>query len=537
MRLKLFFILIFAGVISAQETRTDQGIELPDFVITGVQSVSIPTVDKPEPDIISTLSNEFFTPVHSPEEFNIVDLSAPLDMKLDLPTEAENLFNGEIKFGVGAYTLPVGHFIYNKSFPNVFLYSKIWGLNETEFVNNAGYNVSGGLINSDFFLSNQSTILPGAKISVGAKYYRDNYNFYGSVRPEIKRETENTLLEASLEKLNSPILDFGAGVKLNYFDLLHNDFSEKVLTLNGFGEYKMPFNSVFAKAKYISQSVKNDIFISEEENYFELEGGVKFKPMRSLNFMFGANISKNGDNSYFTPIASIKTKINDYLTFIGDFSPSGEFITARQLVDRNRFFIPDDQRNVFIKHKSDLKLALQYQYDKYYEISAGIGYRKSRNYPYFTDGLDLFSGQNYGLYQMAFLEEVKRYSAFVDALFHLGPFGQLYGEAELQDITDRFDNQIPYHPEITASAAYGYNFANGLNVKSELEYNSEVYTSLENSEKLPQSIDLSVSLGYNIYDNLMLTLDLQNILGRKNYFLRYYESKPFDIIAGVEYKF
>lgn len=536
MRLKIFLIFIFAGIISAQETKTDQGIELPDFVITGIQSVTIPTVDKPEPEVISALSNEFFTPVHSPEDFNIVNLSAPTDHNLSLPAEDKNLFNGEVKFGVGAYTLPVGHFIYSKTFDNAFIYSKIWGLNETEFVNNAGYNVSGGKANADFFVNNGSSFLPGAKISFGGKYFRENYNFYGSVNPNRERETENGLLEASINKVNSPVFDFGAGAKVNYFDIARNDFNERVFSLNGFGEYKMTFNSVFGKIEYISQSIKNNFLLDEETDYLELEGGVKFKPMNSLNFMFGANISKQGNNSFFTPVASIKTKINSYLSFLGEFSPSGEFLTTRQLVNQNMFFSVEDDRNIFIKHKSKLKLALQYQYDKYYEISAGVAYQKSRNYPYFSDEGNLFDAQ-YGIFNLEKLEEVKKYSVFLDLLFHLGPLGQLYGEAELQDFTNRFDKQIPYHPEIKASAAYGYSFPNGLNFKSELEYNSKVFTTLDNDEQLPSFVELSVSLGYNIFDNLILTLDLQNILGRKNYFLRYYESKPFDIIAGIEYKF
>ena len=57
---KLFLFIIIGSVIIAQDQNKGQDIELPDFVITGIQSVDIPTMAKRKIDLIPVLSNEFF---------------------------------------------------------------------------------------------------------------------------------------------------------------------------------------------------------------------------------------------------------------------------------------------------------------------------------------------------------------------------------------------------------------------------------------------------------------------------------------------
>ena len=51
-------ILLLSG-INVFGQGEQQGIELPDFVITGKQNIEIPKAVKPKPDLITTLSTDF----------------------------------------------------------------------------------------------------------------------------------------------------------------------------------------------------------------------------------------------------------------------------------------------------------------------------------------------------------------------------------------------------------------------------------------------------------------------------------------------
>ena len=63
MKNKILIILFTSTWIFFFNTESySQSIELPDFVITGVQSVSIPTMKKNKSDYVPVISEEFLTP-------------------------------------------------------------------------------------------------------------------------------------------------------------------------------------------------------------------------------------------------------------------------------------------------------------------------------------------------------------------------------------------------------------------------------------------------------------------------------------------
>ena len=53
----LIFFLSFT-IVFAQEENQSQSIELPDFVITGNEKITIPKVQKSHPDLIPLLSKD-----------------------------------------------------------------------------------------------------------------------------------------------------------------------------------------------------------------------------------------------------------------------------------------------------------------------------------------------------------------------------------------------------------------------------------------------------------------------------------------------
>ncbi|MGE5411106.1 MAG: hypothetical protein ACM3MI_09130, partial [Clostridiales bacterium] len=144
---KLFFILALPALLFAQEHNNNQNqpqnqpkVELPEFVITGVRPVSLPTVSKQKAEVVSTLSREFFLLGFSPEELSIAELSNPVRKEITFSTDTSK-YNGRIIFGAGAYTLPMGELSYGKSFDNGVFNGKLWGSNvRSYYKDNSGYN-------------------------------------------------------------------------------------------------------------------------------------------------------------------------------------------------------------------------------------------------------------------------------------------------------------------------------------------------------------------------------------------------------------
>ena len=60
----LIYYLVIPFICFAQdEKKQDQNAELPDFVITGTEAVSVEKAKKMEPDFGSTISEEFLKPI------------------------------------------------------------------------------------------------------------------------------------------------------------------------------------------------------------------------------------------------------------------------------------------------------------------------------------------------------------------------------------------------------------------------------------------------------------------------------------------
>jgi len=73
----LIILLIVPFFLSAQDRKDNQSIELPDFVITGVQNVKIPKKKKKKAELVNILSESFFKPSVSSEALSIAAFSQP----------------------------------------------------------------------------------------------------------------------------------------------------------------------------------------------------------------------------------------------------------------------------------------------------------------------------------------------------------------------------------------------------------------------------------------------------------------------------
>jgi outer membrane receptor protein involved in Fe transport len=141
-----------------------------------------------------------------------------------------------------------------------------------------------------------------------------------------------------------------------------------------------------------------------------------------------------------------------------------------------------------------------------------------------------------GLFDVLSMDDVNRFSIFGNFMFHAGPFGYFYGDVTFQNVEDSDNNVLPYSPKIFASLIYGYDFENGFAVKSKIDFRSAAYTDIKNTQEVPSYFDLSLMFEYELYNNLRLTFELNNLISRKNYLWSGYQEKQLDFVLGVDYR-
>jgi outer membrane receptor for monomeric catechols len=124
---------------------------------------------------------------------------------------------------------------------------------------------------------------------------------------------------------------------------------------------------------------------------------------------------------------------------------------------------------------------------------------------------------------------------FTDLLFHLGPYGVFYGKAELNETKNDANYFIPYHPRGKLTLLYGYEFPFGLKTEASMNYASESFVDISNTQSLPAYFDLGLKFSYKIVQDFNFTVKLSNLLGDDIYYWNGYKEPPLDLIAGFKY--
>ncbi|PID59807.1 MAG: hypothetical protein CR986_04495 [Ignavibacteriae bacterium] len=528
---KIIIILFTATVFFAQEENQSQSIELPDFVITGRENISITKVQKNMPDFIPLLSRDFFTLRYPGAEKIKINLPKVRYQIVNLPSNLQktNLF---VKLNGGLHTLPSGHIFYNNSIGNLSFNTKLYGRRILEYVDNADNHKFGGSVNAYYYVNHNSSFLPGLVINLNGDFYKEKNKFYGSELPRLERETENGFAEFGINYLTNSKFSFGIGIKDDYyFQDDYYEFKENVIHTSGFLKIRTSKFGFNASVSMLNQIIDIRIPNSNFANQYYYNGLVTFDFNSAQNIFLKAGFYVAGIEAkpFFTPVVYAKIKANKFLSLYGEFSPNTEFHTLKDFRNSNRFYRFNNFTNVFQKNKFNLKFAAKYEFEKYFEINFGGGYIKSDNTIYFEDRyVD-------GLFFVNKINANKTY-AFLNLLFRKGPFGEFFGELQIQNIKDKDGNVLPYKPVLMSNLKYSYNWQKGYGLSLGLNYFHKSFTDLENIGEISGGIDLSADFYYKIFSNFKIILTFENALNSKYYYLRNYDAKPFDVLAGIEFK-
>ena len=526
--LNFIFFFVIAGVVFAQNE--GQSIELPDFVITGVRNVDIPTMAKKRPELIPVVNKTFFNPVYSPEQLDLATFSNPIARENKLFSDS-SYYSGLLKVGVGRYSLPVGSLNLSISQPFYLMDASVWGSNIGEYVDNAGYNVSGAKLSNNFFVSSESGFLPGSRISLTGYYYRDSYKFYGaSFDQGQKRETENGQISFGIRNTLNSLFKMGGELSANIMNIKDANIKDNNYVAKAFAEFGIRKISLFVNAQFHRQEYKNDLPGQQNYNFFDGSAYVKVSPASNLNGKFGLYTFLADGSSYFSPSLMMDVGINDRLSLSASLMPYVKPVTVTDMQHNNRYMDFRLRGSFNTKDKINFNTSLVYQYNKYFEIDASFGYSLFDSYVYYEDYF--FGGRFYPFT----IDDVKKLSGNIRLLFHPGPSGMFYSNITFQSVKNADGMFVPYQPQFLGSLVYAYDFDSGIGFKVNYTLKMKTYTDLTNLNELSNYHDLSVSGYYELMKNLNFTVSFENLFNRDNYLLKNYLEKPFDVVVGAEYR-
>jgi hypothetical protein len=523
----LFIIITFSITVFSQDSQKSPNVELPDFVITGNEDVQLPIVAKPRPDLISTVSEEFFKPLFSAEELNVKDFSDPLK-KNAIFLDSIQYLNFNLNAAAGTVSMPKVDLKVNIPFTNTLIHAGVNGEYQRAYTDYSGMLSYRGLLNFDHYLDKDGGFLPGTIFTLNGYLSQDHYKYYGSLNPSQNNNLIMGDFKFGIKNLGSEKLPHSAFIINEYLNLPEKSISENNVKLNGFTALSFSRVDLRAIVTYSTQYLKNNSLAQLNTNYFDFSGSLNIKFSKQFKMHLGMHYAKSDTNSMISPFGAVAFKIDEGISFFAEYHPESDFITNKKLLEQNRFFDASNFRNFFFKKSGKFLLSFKYEYNKYYEIEAGFGYFSSFEYPYFSDVT------NAGFFNLS-TTEAKNVNGFINLFFHPGPFGWLYGEIKFQSVRDSLENQLPYYPIAEGFLSYGHKFAYDITLEAKLKFSSKMYADLGNSISIEPTFNLGLKLYYPLYDNINITIEADNLLNQNAYRWRNYLEPPLNIMAGLNY--
>ncbi len=531
--MKIISVLILLGIscpinFAQDDKGKNPNVELPDFVITGSDVVTIRKGSKIEPDDIPILDERIFKPIFSPEDLKLAELSDPIKNQFSL-TDSANYFVGKLDAKVGNYNLPSINFTLSNPFDHGIFQITANGKNRRAFVDNSEQYYFNSGINVFYQLESESAILNGTKFQFHGDYGRTSYKLYAANDPLTNRNLNKGLISLNIENLLEEKFNYAINFSNNIHSLQDNIYSEKFLNMNSMFRAKLSDFNFGVNSSYEVQFLKNDIVIESVKDFISVKPFIGYSYKNNFKASIGITYNNFSNQNKFYPYLFLGTKINDRISFFAEYSPQMDFLVNGYFLDVNPYFFIQNFVNVAYEKKNSIHISAKYDYDKYYEISGGIKYFSSDAVPYFKNAA--LKGRFNVLTATA-----KSYSGYVNLLFHLGPYGYFYGSIELNETKMNNGNLLPYYPAIKSYLAYGYNFGFGLMPELILNFQSKKFSDTDNINSLNPFVNLALNLDYKITSDFSLTFELNNILNRKNYLWYDYRESPFDFSAGMIYR-
>ena len=527
--LSVLFLSFCASLFAQEgETQKNPSVELPSFVITGKDVISLPKAKKMQSGFISTVSEEYFKPAFTPDDFEITSIPEPGKREFN-SLDSVSFINGSVTGALGINYRPYAQADFAQQFEDGSFNIEGLAFNKRAYVENSDRYLFSGGAGFTFYIRDKSPFLSNSKINASGNYSVDGYKLYATSNPSANRKLESGKFDFVFNNPSSNSLAYDFDLFNTISKIQSEHYTENVTGLKAYAQIPISNFNLNGKAILLNQRLSNGIFANKNYRLFDIKpyAGLALSKIVKVQAGFDFFNSDSVTEGYLYGAIEIPLSIG--FSIYGEFSPQSSLMSFYDISKENRFFNVQSVQNIIVKKKNFMTVNFKYEYEKYYEINGGFEYFSSDKYPWLGDVKDT------GLYNVNY-SSVKSGALFVNFLFHKGPYGYFYGDVRFNKVNTDDNKQLPFVPEFTTNLNYGYDLGNGMAMECKLKYRNMTYTDILNKDKLGQYIDFSIKGIYNYSPVFSFFGEINNLLNNKNYFLKGYQEDTFNLNFGINYK-
>lgn len=535
----MYFLVLFLFSLTAfaQENATTKPLELPAFIIEGVEQLNVKSGMKQLPARAPTLNAKEL------DSLNTYDKQSPALLEADkLPEKLiRSLYpKGFVKGSYGIFntaTIDAGYQFDAVGF-DVFA--------------RAGFNYSGGDVlnsdynkfyvdvNSDYIADEKFFIFGGSRTKTGFILQSQNYNLYGYE----KNTKELSHFDRNLTQFKFNVLSDGAyesflfkvGANLNLLGIKHDENSYQYVTGN-----KLSNNYVrgFAEVKNYWKNflLGGNILLDFESlggnsiNYYQLDGSAsyfddKFSILAKAGFQV-ANNSNNIDRGGFLLSANMEYRLDKMFTIKAEVSSGLEKNDFENFI----FYNPYMSFNTEFDYTYNiLKVNGNVWFHPTEKISAvgGINWRVADRIMYFTkDTLAMFKLK---------YANGNIFNIFAEVFWDLSNIDRLSAKLDLNTSVLSDNKNLTYLPTLQIRGSYYRKWFEAFGTNIVLGYVGDRYILDDSNEKINAYFLLNLKADYTL-NKFTFELNIKNMTNSDIYIWNQYKENGFFASLGVMWQF
>ncbi|MGA7160117.1 MAG: TonB-dependent receptor [Bacteroidota bacterium] len=514
-------------------------IELPEFLITGQETIDLPVSSK------SIFEEEkLYVPGSQGPGQKDAGVGEGAKQQIDFAEPAGQL-NGRVVAGIGNYTSPLMEGWFGKNYDGGGVLFHANYASTSGQVTDANWQKTGIGIEGNYLSPESLGVLARSRLNGGLNFAGMTYRAYGSSDPSQVRTLNNLRFNLGLASratglggLDEP-LDYSARVSWNGTSLNDSlNSSENDVGILVSGSTRKNDIQLHGSLEYVASDVSMQLppnFEMHSPQWFDLRlSGEKFflpdlqATVTVQQFIYKGNLSVASGRFY--PGAQLRYFMSDAATVYLSIAPTVDRNTLASLVTSDKYI-----RNVVELRPSEVPFAFtlgsEYTFsDKFYG-NGSLSYSSIQNFPVF---IELNSAK---VWDVTYLPkvDVTRLTLEGSYTFSQENSATLSGSFNSTQAQDS-SNTVPNIPMFTASGLYRRSFGSGVVAEVYAEYFSKRWKDFAHSGANAGYLDVGGKAEYQLLDNLRVVMELDNILDRQYFVWDGYVERPLFISLGITYK-
>jgi outer membrane receptor protein involved in Fe transport len=549
-----FILLLYCPLLLAQEKKEPgqrdtvvpgraesplPKIELPEFLITGQETIDLPVSSK------SIVEEERVLILTSPSPGRKdVDVTLASKQQKDIASPVGRM-DGRVLAGFGNYVTPSLEGWFGKNYGEGAVLFHADFASSNGHVANAQWQKTGVGVHGDYLSPQSFGFVGGSRLNGGFGFSGESYRAYGSINPSQLRtlndvhvnfglssrvsnseELENQVTYSGGVAWNRVALDDSANASESEFGVSGNAVMQrKSYQLFGIAEYKvagvtmpLPPSLDAHSPQWLALRISGKTFITPS-----LQGSLTVQ-----QFVYRGSISSSSGRFY--PNIELRYFVNDAVTLYANYTPTVERNTLGSLVQMNKYV-----RNMLELQPSEIPVSFSLGS----EISLSdnlrgrgvFNYRRVQEFPVY---IELNSAK---VWDVMYLPDVRVISFDAQATYQFsqknnGSLIVTFNSTAEKDSS----NSVPNVPSLTLAATDRHAFDNGVVLAVFAEYVSKRWTDFAHSNANAGYVTFGGRGEYQLFDNFRMFLQVNNFLNQQYYVWDGYVERPLFVSLGVTYK-